>query len=141
MEMCPNTLCAYNIKRQSDFKCAVFDNLVAHCVCYQAFKAFSKTIDIDREFNSGAGSYHQWQEIKRLASVQRMKTADASVYCRMKVTEHKWEEGDYGHDFIQGYFVVNEKLEQIYLDKNHDEYVRLMAKYSTLQEQKRKARL
>ena len=63
MKKCPNTLCAYRHKRKME--CPIFKNIVTECICYQAFVKFSKTIDIDREFNSGCGSYHQWQEIKK----------------------------------------------------------------------------
>ena len=60
---CPNTLCAYHMK---DGSCPLFGlALIDQCVCKIAFEEFSRTVDIDREFESGCGSYHQWQEIKR----------------------------------------------------------------------------
>jgi hypothetical protein len=42
--------------------CPFEPGLIDHCICKQAFVAFSKTVEIDRE--SGCDSYHQWQEIK-----------------------------------------------------------------------------
>lgn len=59
---CPNTLCAYRTTRKGE--CPFEPNLVKNCICHQAFVRFSETVDIDREFESGCGSYHQWQEIK-----------------------------------------------------------------------------
>jgi hypothetical protein len=43
---------------------------------------------------------------------------------------HVYKEGDYGHDFLYGYYIINEKLEHVYnSDANHDEYVRLWEKH------------
>ena len=75
---------------------------------------------------------------ERLTSVQPI-TEDAGAVMRMIGTaEHKWHEGDYGHNFLRGYFVVNEKCEEVYLEDDAEEYNRLMDKYKEVQEQRLK---
>ena len=61
---CENKLCGYRTGKKNICGLYLYQNLINDCICRSAFLAFSKTVDIDREFNSGCASYHQWQEIK-----------------------------------------------------------------------------
>lgn len=48
------------------------------------------------------------------------------------VNNYKMKAGDYGHEWMLGDFVVNEKGEEIYLGHNPDEYHRLMKLYNNI---------
>lgn len=65
----------------------------------------------------------------KISPVLPMSTALNGNVSFKYVSENMWKEGDLGHDWLYGYFMVNEKGEQIYFKKNPDEYFRLKTKY------------
>lgn len=65
---------------------------------------------------------------KKIASVQPMRCEEAIKFL-FEYGERMLQPGNFGHEFLQGDFIVNDKKKPIYRDKDEQYYIYLMKQY------------